>query len=64
MISKDKMIMEQYRENKDSFEQLGDIVQGTLEKLVQNAGLRVMTGEHRGKKGHSLEGKLDRKLKK
>lgn len=61
MISKDKIIMEQYRENKVSFELLGDIVQEILEKLVHDAGIRVMTVEHRVKKEHSLEGKLYRK---
>ena len=50
MISKDKIIMEQYRENKVSFELLGDIVQEILEKLVHDAGIRVMTVEHRVKK--------------
>ena len=61
MISKNKIIMEQYHENKDSYEQFGDIVQGILEKLVQDAGIRVMTVEHRVKKEQSLEGKLYRK---
>ena len=61
MISKDNMILEQYRENKDTFEQLGNIVQGILEKLVRDAGIRVMTVEHRVKKEQSLVGKLYRK---
>ena len=47
---KDNLILEQYRENKDIFEQLGNIVQGILEKLVKDAGIRVMTVEHRVKK--------------
>ena len=61
MNIKDNMILEQYRDNKDNFEQLGNIVQGILEKLVKDAGVRVMTVEHRVKKENSLVGKLYRK---
>lgn len=61
MIKKDNRILEQYRENKDNFEQLGNIVQGILEKMVKDAGIRVMTVEHRVKKEKSLVGKLYRK---
>ena len=61
MNMKDNLILEQYRENKDIFEQLGNIVQGILEKLVKDAGIRVMTVEHRVKKENSLVGKLYRK---
>lgn len=61
MNKKDSLIMEEYRENKENFEQLGNIVQGILEQLVKDAGIRVMTVEHRVKKEKSLEGKLYRK---
>lgn len=50
MNMKDNLILEQYRDNKGIFEQLGDIVQTILEKLVKDAGIRVMTVEHRVKK--------------
>lgn len=61
MTKKDTRIMEEYRENKENFEQLGNIVQGILEEMVKSAGIRVMTVEHRVKKEKSLEGKLYRK---
>ncbi len=61
MNRKDSLIMEEYRENRENFEQLGIIVQGILEQLVKDAGIRVMTVEHRVKKEKSLEGKLYRK---
>ena len=50
MNRKDNLILEEYRDNKGIFEQLGDIVQTILEKLVKHAGIRVMTVEHRVKK--------------
>ena len=50
MNMKDNLILEQYRDNKGIFEQLGNTVQGILEKLVKDAGVRVMTVEHRVKK--------------
>ncbi|MGN1170775.1 MAG: hypothetical protein ACI4SZ_03895 [Lachnospiraceae bacterium] len=50
MNMKNNRILGQYRDNKENFEQLGDIAQEILEQLVKKAGIRVMTVEHRVKK--------------
>ena len=61
MNIKDRMIMEEYREQKDDFASLGEIVHSRLSRIVKNAGIPVMSIEHRVKDENSLEGKLYRK---
>ena len=61
MNIKDRMIMEEYREQKDDFARLGEIVHSRLSRIVKNAGIPVMSIAHRIKDEKSLEGKLYRK---
>lgn len=58
MNIKDRMIMEDYRKNKDDFIRLGDIVHETLRSIASDAGILVMGIEHRVKGEKSLQGKL------
>lgn len=61
MNIKDRMIMEEYREQRDDFVRLGEIVHTMLRSITKQAGIPVMSIEHRVKDEKSLEGKLYRK---
>lgn len=61
MDLKDRLIIEDYRKNKDNFVELGNIVQGKLERIASESGVRTFAVEHRVKKEKSLAGKLVRK---
>ena len=58
MNVKDRLIMEDYKKQKDSFSRLGDVVHDMLQKAVNSSGILVMGIEHRVKGEKSLEGKL------
>ena len=58
MNVKDRLIMEDYKKQKNSFSKLGDVVHDMLQKAVSSAGILVMGIEHRVKGEKSLEGKL------
>ena len=62
MNIKDRMIMEEYREQKNDFARLGDTVYSMLQEIVKKAGIPVMSIAHRVKDEKSLEGKLYRKV--
>lgn len=61
MNIKDRLIMDEYREQRDDFIKLGDIVHEMLRSMTKDAGIPVMSIEHRVKEEKSLEGKLYRK---
>lgn len=56
-----QMILDDYRENLESFNKMKDIVESTLHKLVSDNGLYVNAIEARIKTEESLTGKLERK---
>ncbi len=60
MNLKDRMILEDYRKQRDDFVKLGDIVHGMLEDIMKELGISVLTIEHRVKAEKSLAGKLER----
>lgn len=61
MNVKDRMIMDEYRTQKDDFIRLGETVHTMLRSMTKDAGIPVMSIEHRIKDEKSLEGKLYRK---
>ena len=61
MNIKDRMIMDEYRAQKDDFIRLGETVHTMLRSMTKDAGIPVMSIEHRIKEEKSLEGKLYRK---
>ena len=61
MNVKDRMIMDEYRTQKDDFIRLGETVHTMLRSMTKDAGIPVMSIEHRIKEEKSLEGKLYRK---
>lgn len=58
MNIKDCMIMDEYKKQKDSFVQMGEVVHQMLREIVDEAGIFVTGIEHRVKGEKSLEGKL------
>lgn len=61
MNIKDRLIMDEYREQRADFVKLGEIVHTMLRSVTKEAGIPVMSIEHRIKDEKSLEGKLYRK---
>lgn len=61
MNIKDRLILEEYREQRNDFVKLGEIVHTMLCSISKNAGIPVMSIENRVKDEKSLEGKLYRK---
>ena len=61
MNLKCKLILEDYRKQKDSFIKLGDVVHDILSNIAKSLGLTVLAVEHRIKEEKSLAGKLERK---
>ena len=61
MNLKCKLILEDYRKQRDDFLTLGDTVHTILSEIVRDLGLAVLAVEHRVKKEKSLAGKLERK---
>ena len=61
MNLKCRLILEDYRKQRDDFIKLGDTVHTMLSGIVKELGLTVLAVEHRVKEEKSLAGKLERK---
>ena len=61
MNLKCRLILEDYRKQRDDFIKLGDTVHSMLSDTVKELGLTVLAVEHRVKEEKSLAGKLERK---
>ena len=61
MNLKCRLILEDYRKQRDDFIRLGDTVHSILNDVVKELGLIVLAVEHRVKEEKSLAGKLERK---
>ena len=61
MNLKCKLILEDYRKQKEHFVKLGDVVHTMLSDIAKELGLTVLAVEHRVKEEKSLAGKLERK---
>ena len=61
MDFKCRLILEEYRKQRERFVRLGDVVQQMLSDIADDLGLSVLTVEHRVKTEKSLAGKLERK---
>ena len=61
MNLKSRLILEDYRKQRDSFVKLGDVVHQMLADITKELGLTVLAVEHRVKEERSLAGKLERK---
>lgn len=60
MNLKDRLILEDYRKQRDDFVKLGDVVHNMLQEIVDKEGIAVLGIEHRVKGEKSLAGKLER----
>lgn len=58
MNLKDRMILEDYRKNRQDFVEMGDIVNNKLHEIVEKAHIKTFAIEHRVKTEKSLIGKL------
>ena len=63
MNLKCKLILEDYRKQKEHFVTLGNVVHDILNNIAKDLGLTVLAVEHRVKEEKSLAGKLERKGK-
>ena len=61
MNLKCRLILEDYRKQRDDFIKLGDTIHSMLSDIVKELGLTVLAVEHRVKEEKSLAGKLERK---
>ena len=61
MNLKCRLILEDYRKQKENFVKLGNVVHDMLANIAKEAGLTVLAVEHRVKEEKSLAGKLERK---
>ena len=61
MNLKSRLILEDYRKQRDDFIKLGDVVHTMLSDIAKDLGLTVLAVEHRVKEERSLAGKLERK---
>lgn len=61
MNLKNRIILEDYRKQRDDFVKLGDVVHNMLKNIVDSMGITVLGIEHRVKSEKSLAGKLGRK---
>ena len=61
MNLKCKLILEDYRKQREYFVKLGDVVHTMLSDIAKELGLTVLAVEHRVKEERSLAGKLERK---
>ena len=61
MNLKCRLILEDYRKQRDGFVKLGDVVHGMLIDITEQLGIDVLAVEHRVKAEKSLAGKLERK---
>ncbi|MGM9552295.1 MAG: GTP pyrophosphokinase family protein [Clostridia bacterium] len=60
MNLKNRLILEDYRKQRDDFVKLGDVVHNMLTDIVSELGITVLGIEHRVKAEKSLAGKLER----
>ena len=60
MNLKNRIILEDYRKQREDFVKLGDVVHNMLKDIVDKAGITVLGIEHRVKAEKSLAGKLER----
>lgn len=60
MNLKNRIILEDYRKNREDFVALGDIVQKKLQDITAKNHVKIFSIEHRIKKEASLKGKLER----
>ena len=60
MNLKNRIILEDYRKQRDDFVKLGDVVHDMLKDIVDSMGITVLGIEHRVKTEKSLAGKLER----
>ena len=60
MNLKNRLILEDYRKQRDDFVKLGDVVHNILDDIVNSMGIAVLGIEHRVKAEKSLAGKLER----
>lgn len=49
MNLKDRLILEDYRKQRDDFVKLGDVVHNMLKDIVDSTGIKVLGIEHRVK---------------
>ena len=61
MDLKSRLILEDYRKQRDDFVTLGDVVHSMLADINKGLGFSVLAVEHRVKEERSLAGKLERK---
>ena len=61
MNLKCKLILEDYRRQREAFVKLGDVAHQMLADIAKELGLTVLSVEHRVKEERSLAGKLERK---
>ena len=61
MNLKCRLILEDYRKQREDFVKLGDVVHEMLAGIAKDLGLTVLAVEHRVKEERSLSGKLERK---
>ena len=61
MNLKCKLILEDYRKQREFFVKLGDVVHTMLADIAKDLGLTILAVEHRVKAEKSLAGKLERK---
>ena len=61
MNLKCRLILEDYKKQRDDFVKLGDVVHTLLSQIVKSVGSKVLAIEHRVKEEKSLAGKLERK---
>ena len=61
MNLKSRLILEDYRRQRDDFVKLGDVAHQMLVDIAKELGLTVLAVEHRVKEERSLAGKLERK---
>ena len=61
MNLKSRLILEDYRKQRENFVVLGDVVHSILSDISKELGLTVLAVEHRVKEEKSLAGKLERK---
>ena len=61
MNLKCRLILEDYRKQRDAFVKLGDVAHEILGNIAKDLGLTVLAVEHRVKEEKSLAGKLERK---
>ena len=60
MNLKNRLILEDFRKQRDDFVKLGDVVHNMLKEIVDSMGITVLGIEHRVKSEKSLAGKLER----